>query len=117
MERKNELYLLILSIILGISVLKLPEMFQLGHQIKDLYSSLTTTGLSIPVVGVFLFVSGYLIFFILVALASYGIVLQLGNKDDEKLNDLGPLVGLCVVVLAVSYLSVFAVVVSSVISK
>jgi hypothetical protein len=110
MEEKNELYLLVLSILLGISVLKLTEVFQLAGQVKAMLTSLKTPGLSPAVVGVFVFVGGYIVFFVLVALAGYGIVQQLRIKEESAtMVDLGPLVAMCVVALTVSYLVVFSV--------
>lgn len=119
MEQKNGLYLVVLSILLSVSVLKLTEVFQLGGQLKDVFLSLKTGGgLSVTVVSVYLFVAGYLIFFVLVALASYGIVRQLGSKSEAANHpDLGPLVGMCVAVLAVAYLMVFSVVIYGIVGR
>lgn len=116
MQNKNELYLVVLSILLGISVLKLTEIFQLGDQLTNLLNDLKKPGLSISSIGVFLFVAGYMLFFILVGIASVGIVRQLSNKENNE-NDLGPLVGMCIVVLTISYLLVFGLIVHQITLK
>jgi hypothetical protein len=109
MKNKNELYLAVLSIMLGISVLKLTEIFQLGNQLTNLLNDLKKPGLSVITIGVFLFVSGHIIFFVLVSIASIGIVRQLSNRGNNK-NDLGSLVGMCIAILAISYLFVFGLI-------
>lgn len=110
MDQKNELYLLILSILLGISVLKLTEVFQLADQVRAMLQALKTPGLSATAIGVYLFIGGYIVFYILMALAGYGIVGQLRNPSTTiPLPDLGPLVAMCVVALTVSYLLVFSI--------
>ena len=117
-NEKNELYLVVLSILLGVSVLKLTELFQFGSQLKALFIAIKTPGLSVDVLGVYFFVGGYLIFFVLMALASYGIVIQLGSESKSADHpDLGQLVGMCVAVLAVTYVIVFSVVIYSIVSK
>jgi hypothetical protein len=117
-ESKNEIYLLILSILLGISVLKLTEVFELGKQLREMINSFPKQGLSITVVGVYFLIAGYLIFFVLLALTSYGIVDQLKNKSETTSHrDLGPLVGMCVGVLSISYLIAFCVVIYGIIGR
>ncbi len=110
MEQRNELYLIVLSLLLGISVLKLTEVFQLADQVQSLLHSLKNPGLSPTVVGVYFFIGGYVVFYILVSLAGYGIVEQLRNRSAvSEESDLGPLIAMCVVTLAFSYLLVFSV--------
>lgn len=118
MEQRNELYLVVLSILLGISVLKLTEVFQLAEQVKNILLALKAPGLSATAVGVFLFIGGYIVFYILLALASYAIVEQLRNRAEAvTLPDLGPLVAMCVVALSVSYLLVFSVAIYGVVNQ
>jgi len=118
MQTKNELYLVVLSILLGISVLKLTEIFQLGDQITNLLASVKKTGLSLNALGIYLFVAGYVLFFVLLAIASYGIIKQLSNTNNlEQNNDLGPLIGMCVIVLVISYLLVFGLIVHNITLK
>jgi len=109
MERRNELYLVVLSILLGISVLKLTEIFQLSGQLKSILSGQIKPGLSPAVIGIYLFIGGYIIFFVLVALSCVAIVRQLASGEVQNAQDLGPLVGLCILSLVISYLCVFAV--------
>ena len=109
MERRNELYLLVLSILLGVSVLKVTEVFQFAQQVKAFLSAPQMRGLSPTVVGVYFFVAGYFVFFVLVALSVYGIVQQLVAADHRDTRDMGTLVGFSVLALAIAYLCVFAV--------
>ena len=119
MNNRNELYLVVLSILLGITVLKLTEIFQLGDQLQELFNKLKikTPGVSVPlsefitILGIYFFIGGYLIFFTLMALASYGIVKQIGNSSESaKHPDLGPIVGMCIAVLSVTYVIAVSVV-------
>ena len=109
MARRNELYLLVLSILLGVSVLKLTEIFQFADQVKGILRALPSPGLTPTVVGVYLFVAGYFVFFLLVALSAYGIVQQLVLADQRDQRDMGTLVAFSVLALAIAYLCVFAV--------
>lgn len=109
MEQKNELYLVVLSILLGVSVLKITEVFQFADQVKDLLANVTPEKLSATTVAVAFFIAGYFVFFVLTALASFGIVNQLRSPSSAAITDLGPLVAMCVIALAISYLLVFAV--------
>lgn len=106
-SEKSDLYLLVLSILLGVSVLKLPELLLLADQIQDILLSLKSPGLSPTVVAVYFFTAGYIVFFFLVALAGYGVIERL--RAEKPVADVGPLVGMCVVALAVSYLLVYSV--------
>jgi len=110
MEQRNSLYLAILSLLFSVSVLKLTELLQFGNQLKDLIKR--GSGLSITVLGSYVFVAGYLIFFIIASITSYGISRQLQRKSDYD-QDLGALVGICILVLAVTYLLIFCIVIFS----
>ena len=55
MDKRIDLYLVVLSILLGISVLKTTEVFQLAEQLKTVLNSSAKVGVSIAVVGVFFF--------------------------------------------------------------
>lgn len=118
MVRRNELYLLILSILLGISVLKLTEVFQFASQIKNTLNTINASGLSATHVGILLFIAGYLIFFLYVSLAGLNIVQQLINSpDSESLPDAGPLVAGSIIALTLTYLIVFAVAMYSIVGQ
>lgn len=110
MEQRNDKLLLIISILLGISVLKLTEVFQLGEQIRSILFSKLNQDFSPITIGVFVFISGYIIFYSLVALVSFGIIRQLSmNNDNTSSPNLAPIVGMCVTSLTISYLAVFFV--------
>ena len=117
MEQRNATYLLILSIILGVSVLKLTDIFVLGKYIHEILGTMST-GPSAPLVGVFVFICAYLVFFILVAITTYGIIVQLSMHSDAEGNnyDVGPAVALCVIMLVISYISAIIVVVYNIIA-
>jgi hypothetical protein len=117
MEQKNELYLVVLSILLGISVLKITEVFQFAEQVKSLLINVTPDKLSATTIAIAFFIAGYFIFFVLTALASFGIVNQLRNPPPSEIVDMGPLVGMCVIALAISYLIVFAVCVFGILGR
>lgn len=116
MQQRNEMYLLVLSVLLGISVLKLTEVFQLADQLQDVLLALKTAGLTAPVLAVYLFVAGYIVFFSLTALAGYGIVNQFRGATPPT-HDLGPLIAGCVVALTVSYLLVYSIAMNSILGQ
>jgi hypothetical protein len=111
MQRNNELYLLVLSILLGISVLKITEVMQLGVQLREIVNEVKTSGLSVSGVGVFVFVGAYFVFFALMLLAVVAVVkaLSAANTDSTQPFDLGPLIAMCVGSLVVAYLAAFSV--------
>ena len=116
-QMKNELYLLVLSILLGISILKLPEVFQFASHLKDTLK-LYTTDFSVIHVIILISIAGYIIFFIYVTLAGYNIVQQLQNPDAQKsLPEAGPIIAGCIIALTVTYLLVFSVAIYSAIGR
>jgi hypothetical protein len=112
MEKRNEFYLLILSILLGISVLKFTELFQLGTQLKEVLISIKAGVLSVQLLLVYFFIGSYIVFYLLVGLSAVGIVNQFRSTEPpEKKHDLGPLVAMCVGALTVSYLLAFSLII------
>lgn len=111
MKEKNELYLVVLSILLAVSMLKLTELFQLGLQLRNILDSCEATDISIQALSIFFFIAGYMLFLVLAGLAFYGIVRQISKGEAaETSQDLGPLVAACVVVLIISYFIAFGLV-------
>ncbi len=111
MKQKNELYLVVLSILFAFSMLKLTELFQLGLQLKVVLDNSKAEDISIQALSVFFFTAGYILFFVLAGLAFYGIIKQLGKDNlDETDPDLGPLIASCVIVLIISYSIAFGLV-------
>lgn len=109
MERRNDSYLLVLSILLGISVLRLTEVFLLAEQVKKVLLAFQGSTLSVISVGVYLMIASYLVFFTLLVAATFGVARQMQSDSDATPHDMGPAIGLCVVSLTVAYLMVFAV--------
>ena len=106
-EQQGDRYLLVLSILLGISVLKLTEVMALGTTLKAILADAQKTGLTASAVGVFVVVAAYLIFFVLVLLAVLSLARQMGGHDGEKTNT-GELVAMCVGALGIAYTAAFA---------
>jgi len=112
MKHKNELYLVVLSILLAASVLKSTEIFQLGDQLKDVLDPSKASHISIKTVLVFFFLSSYLLFFVLTGLATYGIVRQIAKANAAEADpDIGPLIVLCVIFLIFSHLIAFILII------
>lgn len=111
MKQKNELYLVVLSILLAVGMLKLTDLFQLGLQLKDVLDASEAPDISIQALSVFFFIAGYILFFVLAGLAFYGIVKQISKGDAAETDpDLGPLITACVVTLIISYFIAFGLV-------
>jgi len=109
MEKRNDSYLLVLSILLGISVLKLTEVFQLAHEVENVLVKFKGATLSTTSVGVYLMIASYLVFFVLLVTTSFGVVRQMRLGPAETQDDVGPAIGMCVVSLTVAYAMVFSV--------
>lgn len=109
MDKRIDFYLVVLSILLGISVLKTTEVFQLAEQLKTVLNSSVRAGVSIAVIGVFFFTAAYLIFFALMGITIYMIVRQLqAGANAVETPALGTNVALCIGSLVVSYLIIFS---------
>lgn len=108
-ERKRDLYLLVLSILLGISVMKLTEVITFGEQLKIILKEAAANGLTANVIGVYLFVSSYLLFFILMLFALVAVVAhdEKGHTEGNGKN-VDTLVAMCLGALALAYGSAFA---------
>ena len=107
-DDQGDRYLLVLSILLGISVLKLSEVLALGETIKVILADAEKNGLSSGAVGIFVVVGSYLVFFCLLLLAILGVARQIGGQQDSGTNYVGQLVAMCVGALGVAYGSAFA---------
>ena len=114
MENRNDILLLTLSILLGISVLKLTEVFQLCEQVKTILFVGDNHGFSLITIGVYTFISGYILFFILAAITSIGVThhLLLNLKSSANLTQL---LGYCIICLTISYLAVFSIAINGII--
>jgi heme/copper-type cytochrome/quinol oxidase subunit 2 len=109
MDKRIDFYLVVLSILLGISVLKTTEVFQLAEQLKTVLNSSIKQGVSVALIGVFLFTAAYLIFFALMGITIYMIVRQLQAGEGAVASPaLGTNVALCIGSLVVSYLIIFS---------
>jgi len=99
-------YLLILSILLGISVLKLNEVLTLGGTLKEILAEAQLSEISSSAVGIFLVVGTYFVFFALVLLSVLGVGRQLQDQNSSEGN-IGTLVAMCVGALGVAYAAAF----------
>ncbi|MGQ0551709.1 MAG: hypothetical protein ACT4PU_00645 [Planctomycetota bacterium] len=106
-DQLGDRYLLVLSILLGISVLKLTEVMTLGGTLKAILAEAEMKGLTASAVGIFVVVGAYLVFFTLVLLAVLGVARQFGDQAGQKMNA-GELVAMSVGALGVAYATAFA---------
>lgn len=106
-DQQGDRYLLVLSILLGVSVLKLTEVMEFGGTLKKILAEAQRTGLTASAVGIFVVVGAYLVFFALVLLAVFSVARQMGDHAGEKTNA-GELVAMCVGALGIAYAAAFA---------
>lgn len=100
--QQAERYLLVLSILLGISVLKITEVLTLGGTLKAILADAQRTGFTSSAVGIFLVVAAYLVFFALVLLSVIGVGCQLRGQPVPTGN-VGKLIAMCIGALGIAY--------------
>jgi hypothetical protein len=116
MKDKNEFYLVALSILLASSLLKSTEIFQLGGQLKEVLF-IEPTHITAKIVGAYLFIASFILFFFFAGLTISGAVRQISNSGKTEANvaarDLGPLVNISVWLLIASHLIAFGFIASA----
>lgn len=113
MNKKNEFYLVVISILLASSLLKTTEIFQLGGQVKDVVAK-GPEHMNISTIGVYVFFATFLLFFAFSAMTICGLVKQI-SCENAKSNDkdLGFLVNTCVILLTTSHTIAFMFIINT----
>jgi len=113
MKDKNEFYLVVVSILLASSLLKSTEIFQLGGQLNNVLFS-EPSNISIKVIGAYLFLATFFLFFFFAGMTMYGLVWQISKAESiQNPPDLGMLVNISIILLISSHLIAFAFMVNT----
>lgn len=106
-QEKGEVYLLIMSILLGVSFLKLTEVFELGSELKRMIELDSGGGLTVTIAGIFVLICAYVVYFFYLFISTYAVYRYYNMPTASNTSKIGSLIGKCIFSLALLYIVAF----------